>query len=107
MAELKPATRAVDAAQLRSTADMPTSVAWRLLLIARLLAAVLSNISDCDEVFNYWEPAHYLLKGSGWQLPFPPSLLSLAMPLLAKRIMLAMLLILMAQAPRSLFHCVV
>jgi alpha-1,2-mannosyltransferase len=32
----------------------------RLLMIARTVAAVHSNISDCDETFNYWEPLHLL-----------------------------------------------
>lgn len=40
---------------------------FKLLLSARLCAAIWSNISDCDEVFNYWEPVHYLLHGSGFQ----------------------------------------
>lgn len=33
----------------------------------RLSAAVWSNISDCDEVYNYWEPLHFLMYGSGFQ----------------------------------------
>ena len=34
--------------------------AFKALLSARLCAAIWSNISDCDEVFNYWEPvSHY------------------------------------------------
>nr|XP_058925459.1 alpha-1,2-mannosyltransferase ALG9 isoform X4 [Kogia breviceps] len=32
------------------------STAFKCLLSARLCAALLSNISDCDETFNYWEP---------------------------------------------------
>ncbi|KAJ3049129.1 mannosyltransferase [Rhizophlyctis rosea] len=43
------------------------SVAFKLLLAARLIAAILSNISDCDEVFNFWEPTHYLQHGMGLQ----------------------------------------
>ncbi|KAJ3185925.1 mannosyltransferase [Gaertneriomyces sp. JEL0708] len=35
--------------------------------VARLLAAAFSNISDCDEVFNYWEATHYLSFGWGMQ----------------------------------------
>jgi len=31
-------------------------VAFRLLLAARMCAALWSNISDCDETYNYWEP---------------------------------------------------
>ncbi|KAF2977001.1 hypothetical protein EK904_013656 [Melospiza melodia maxima] len=33
----------------------------------RFCAALLSNISDCDETFNYWEPTHYLIYGKGFQ----------------------------------------
>ncbi|KAJ3291486.1 mannosyltransferase [Rhizoclosmatium sp. JEL0117] len=35
------------------------------LLLVRVLAAVFySVISDCDEVFNYWEPTHFLVSNS-------------------------------------------
>ncbi|KFM77071.1 Alpha-1,2-mannosyltransferase ALG9, partial [Stegodyphus mimosarum] len=44
-----------------------TYTAFKVLLSARLCAAVWSNISDCDEAFNYWEPMHYLLYGEGFQ----------------------------------------
>ncbi|XP_015748741.1 PREDICTED: alpha-1,2-mannosyltransferase ALG9-like [Acropora digitifera] len=40
---------------------------FKLLLSARLCSAFLSNLSDCDETFNYWEPMHYLMFGSGFQ----------------------------------------
>ncbi|EDO35244.1 predicted protein [Nematostella vectensis] len=40
---------------------------FKLLLSARFCSAFLSNISDCDETFNYWEPTHFLLYGSGFQ----------------------------------------
>ncbi|XP_057301339.1 alpha-1,2-mannosyltransferase ALG9-like [Hydractinia symbiolongicarpus] len=43
------------------------SVVFNVLLSARISAAFLSNISDCDETYNYWEPTHYLLYGSGFQ----------------------------------------
>lgn len=58
-------------------------VAFRMIILLRFFAAMYSSISDCDEgqspsplglssahllaVFNYWEPLHYLLKGSGFQ----------------------------------------
>lgn len=38
-----------------------------LLLAARLLSSVLNIVHDCDEVFNYWEPLHYVLYGHGLQ----------------------------------------
>jgi alpha-1,2-mannosyltransferase len=33
----------------------------------RLAGAALNPIADCDESFNYWEPLHFLLHGSGMQ----------------------------------------
>ena len=41
--------------------------AFKLLLLVRLSAAIWSGISDCDETFNYWEPAHHMLYGQGLQ----------------------------------------
>ncbi|XP_048840319.1 alpha-1,2-mannosyltransferase ALG9 isoform X2 [Brienomyrus brachyistius] len=43
------------------------STAFKCLVSARFCAALLSNISDCDETYNYWEPTHYLLYGKGMQ----------------------------------------
>lgn len=43
------------------------STAFKAFLSARFCAAIWSNISDCDETFNYWEPVHYLLFGRGLQ----------------------------------------
>ena len=44
-------------------------VAWAflLLLACRLISARVNLIHDCDEVYNYWEPLHFLLYGSGMQ----------------------------------------
>ncbi|KAL8709409.1 MAG: hypothetical protein Q9220_005792 [cf. Caloplaca sp. 1 TL-2023] len=36
-------------------------------LLVNALAAAYAPIQDCDEVFNYWEPTHYLNHGSGLQ----------------------------------------
>ncbi|TID22070.1 glycosyltransferase family 22 protein [Venturia nashicola] len=41
--------------------------AFYVFLAASLFAAFLSPIQDCDEVFNYWEPTHYLNHGYGLQ----------------------------------------
>ncbi len=41
--------------------------AFAILLIARTLSAVFNIIHDCDEVYNYWEPLHFLLYGYGKQ----------------------------------------
>lgn len=45
----------------------PALRVFLLLLPVRLLSALLSAPSDCDETFNYWEPLHYLLFASGLQ----------------------------------------
>lgn len=44
-----------------------TGWAFIPLFVARILSAILNLIHDCDEVFNYWEPLHFLLYGSGMQ----------------------------------------
>ena len=36
-----------------------------LLAASRVLGALLAPIPDCDEVFNYWEPLHFLVHGQG------------------------------------------
>eukprot|EP00035_Acanthoeca_spectabilis_P039164 m.59601 g.59601 ORF g.59601 m.59601 type:complete len:549 (+) comp9470_c0_seq1:528-2174(+) len=41
--------------------------AFTVLLVPRLVGSAVSHITDCDEVFNYWEPLHYLLHGTGLQ----------------------------------------
>jgi len=38
-----------------------------LYIAIRVSTANLSPITDCDEVFNYWEPLHFILYGSGMQ----------------------------------------
>jgi len=61
--------------QTDSTSPAPDYEPWtpaphtalKLLLMARLSAAIWSGISDCDETFNYWEPTHHLLYGQGLQ----------------------------------------
>lgn len=41
--------------------------AFKILMSARLCAALWNGINDCDETYNYWEPTHFLLFGSGFQ----------------------------------------
>ncbi|CAE6451772.1 unnamed protein product [Rhizoctonia solani] len=57
--------------QLRRTSRAPwcptLSTAFRMLVLIRVAAATWSNIQDCDEVFNFWEPLHYLDQGHGFQ----------------------------------------
>ncbi|CCL98089.1 uncharacterized protein FIBRA_00083 [Fibroporia radiculosa] len=43
------------------------SVAFRVFLLIRVANAMYANIQDCDEVFNFWEPLHYLDRGYGFQ----------------------------------------
>lgn len=43
------------------------SIVFNVLLSARLTSSFFSNISDCDETYNYWEPTHYMLYGDGFQ----------------------------------------
>jgi alpha-1,2-mannosyltransferase len=57
--------------QLRRAAKRPWapsfSLAFRILLLIRVTGAMYTNIQDCDEVFNFWEPLHFLDKGRGFQ----------------------------------------
>jgi alpha-1,2-mannosyltransferase len=41
--------------------------AFSIFFVANVIAAVFSPVQDCDEVFNYWEPTHYLNHGHGLQ----------------------------------------
>ncbi|XP_068628851.1 alpha-1,2-mannosyltransferase ALG9 [Battus philenor] len=52
---------------LRSIAYPGGATALVLLLTSRLISAYWGHISDCDETYNYWEPLHYLVYGSGLQ----------------------------------------
>ncbi|KAJ5294962.1 hypothetical protein N7508_009783 [Penicillium antarcticum] len=46
---------------------IPLNITLYLCLVANSLAALFSPIQDCDEVFNFWEPTHYLQHGYGLQ----------------------------------------
>ena len=46
---------------------IPLNIALYLCLASNTLSAVFAPIQDCDEVFNYWEPTHYLAHGYGLQ----------------------------------------
>lgn len=46
---------------------LPLNIAFYLCCLCHILAAVYAPIQDCDEVFNYWEPLHYLNHGYGLQ----------------------------------------
>ncbi|RFU30567.1 hypothetical protein B7463_g5782, partial [Scytalidium lignicola] len=36
-----------------------------VFFIANIIAATYAPIQDCDEIFNYWEPTHYIVHGYG------------------------------------------
>jgi alpha-1,2-mannosyltransferase len=40
---------------------VPLYISWRMFIANRM------PIMDCDEVYNYWEPLHFLNYGSGFQ----------------------------------------
>ena len=46
---------------------IPLNAALYLCLLSNGLAALHAPIQDCDEVFNFWEPAHFLDHGYGLQ----------------------------------------
>ena len=47
--------------------DLSSITAFCACLSVNLLASTYSPIQDCDEVFNYWEPTHYIAHGFGLQ----------------------------------------
>ncbi|KAG7024790.1 Dol-P-Man:Man(6)GlcNAc(2)-PP-Dol alpha-1,2-mannosyltransferase [Cucurbita argyrosperma subsp. argyrosperma] len=54
-----------------TTEDDGKGIGWFFPLFAlgllRYMSATSNIIHDCDEVFNYWEPLHFLLYKSGFQ----------------------------------------
>ena len=44
-----------------------TTFIFLCLLLPMILSALYNIIHDCDEVYNYWEPLHFLLYGHGMQ----------------------------------------
>jgi alpha-1,2-mannosyltransferase len=51
----------------RSPAELEPIIAFYVFAAANVAAAFFAPIQDCDEVFNYWEPTHYLDHGYGLQ----------------------------------------
>ena len=52
-----------------------TSATLVVLIVAlRIGLANLAPISDCDEVYNYWEPVHFLRFGTSVNCKMPRSL---------------------------------
>lgn len=60
----KPAKNSSNPNEKSSSQKRPSShhteQVFAILLSLNVLAAMYSPIQDCDEVFNYWEPTHYL-----------------------------------------------
>ncbi|MCJ1257008.1 mannosyltransferase [Lignoscripta atroalba] len=46
---------------------VPPIIAFYIFAFINIIAAAYAPIQDCDEVFNYWEPTHYLNRGYGLQ----------------------------------------
>ena len=47
--------------------QISSTTAFCIFAAVNLLAATYAPIQDCDEVFNYWEPTHYLNHGFGFE----------------------------------------
>lgn len=52
---------------MSSPVDLSSVAAFCVFLCVNLLASTYAPIQDCDEVFNYWEPTHYIVHGFGLQ----------------------------------------
>ncbi|KKK14744.1 hypothetical protein AOCH_002247 [Aspergillus ochraceoroseus] len=46
---------------------LPLNITLYVCLVSNGIAAFLAPIQDCDEVFNFWEPTHYLDYGYGFK----------------------------------------
>ncbi len=46
----------------------PFRIVFMGLLAVRILSAAAMIIPDCDEVYNYLEPLHHLVRGGGQQV---------------------------------------
>lgn len=57
--------------EVKVRTKVPDARLWHVcflsFLVVRLASAVFNTVHDCDEVYNYWEPLHYLLHGWGLQ----------------------------------------
>ncbi|KAG0172752.1 mannosyltransferase [Apophysomyces sp. BC1034] len=66
-ANVQAAKAARDLLTESGTFSLSFNSAFRLLFIVRCASALYNIIHDCDEVYNYWEPLHYLQNGYGLQ----------------------------------------
>ena len=44
-----------------------TNQSFLILLTLRTVSVCFNLVWDCDEVYNYWEPLHFILFGDGFQ----------------------------------------
>ncbi|KAL6707822.1 hypothetical protein ACN47E_003722 [Coniothyrium glycines] len=69
--KVQPDASSATAAVRRNSSEAPPQLqpvaAFCTFALANVVAAFFSPIQDCDEVFNYWEPSHYLNHGHGLQ----------------------------------------
>lgn len=67
----RPAKSQLDVSQQKSVQNRLsppyTRLVFAIFFASNLLAALYAPIQDCDEVFNYWEPTHYLNHRYGLQ----------------------------------------
>ena len=47
--------------------EVSATTAFYIFAAANIFSALYAPILDCDEVYNYWEPTHYLTHGYGFQ----------------------------------------
>ena len=60
-------TSAEDTKETQSVSSFLSSHVFSLILTVRTLSVCFNLIWDCDEVYNYWEPLHFVLFGNGLQ----------------------------------------
>jgi len=51
----------------REPFQLPSAAVFAILAVSHVIAATYHPIQDCDEVFNYIEPTHFLANGYGFQ----------------------------------------
>ncbi|KAK6503636.1 mannosyltransferase [Arthrobotrys musiformis] len=59
--------KAESASTTRKEPFIPYHIVLSIVFGVGLVSAAFATIPDCDEVFNYWEPTHYLSYGNGLQ----------------------------------------
>ena len=60
-------SRSLQTSDSAEASRVSQTIPFFIFAFVNLLAAIYAPIQDCDEVFNYWEPTHYLNHGFGLQ----------------------------------------